>query len=158
MEEQNNYVLGVYIMGIKRRPELANKPCVIQYVANERRLVLTITVNESVETIPVDRSRVINARNVVRTIMSQDDFKNKSISQTDVQLLAVAVTGTYGALLGTLVNQSGLLNNTNSGAVTYTSLNELHITYMNDDNEQRDLIIQTDMDPSNLINIINQNA
>lgn len=158
MEEQNNkIILGVYVMGIKKRPELANKPCVLQYIENENRLALSITVNESIENIYFDRSKIIGARNVVRTIISQDDFKNKSVSEVDVKLLAVAFTGTaYGPLVGTLIDRSGLLRGSNSGAVTYTSLNEVHITYINDENEQRDLMIQTDLDPSYLIDLINK--
>ena len=155
MEEQKNVLLGIYIMGIKRRPDLANKPCILQYSEVDGNIILSITVNGSFENISIDRSRIVGARSVVRTIMSQDEFKNTSVNQTDVQLLATAFTGVYGALVGNLVNKSGLLNSSNSGAVTYSSLNELRITYINDDNEQRNLVLQTDMYPSNIVNYIN---
>lgn len=155
MEENRNVILGIYIMGIKKRPELANKPCVVQYLENEKRVVLSITVNEMVENISIDRSRIVNVRNVPRTILSQNEFKDTSINESDVSVLASAFMGSYGGLVGTLVNQSGLLKSSNSGAVTYTSLNELHITYIDEENLQRDLMIQTDLDPTNFMNLIN---
>lgn len=157
MEENKNILLGIYVMGIKKRPELANKPCVVNYSVEEKKLTLSINVEESVENIFLDRSRILGARNVVRTIMSQDEFKNTSVNGYDVNVVATAFAGVYGNLVGTLVNQSGLLNRTNSGSVTYTSLNELRITYMNDDNEQRDLVVQTDLNPDEFINLINNN-
>ena len=155
-QEQKNVILGIYVMGIKKRPELANNPCVLQYAESASRLILSITVNETIENISIDRSKIIEAKNVVRTIISQNDFKNTSANEASVKMLAIAFTGTaYGPLVGTLINSSGLLKGSNSGAVTYTSLNEIHITYINDDNEQRDLIIQTDLNPDNFIEIIN---
>ena len=156
MEESKNVILGIYIMGIRKRPELANKPCVVQYLENDKRVILSITANETVENIAIDRSRIVNAKNVVRTIISQNEFRDTSMNEVDVNKLAMAFTGAYGGLIGTLANQSGLFHSSNSGAVTYTSLNELHITYMGDDDMQRDLIIQTDLDPTNLIDLINK--
>lgn len=155
MEENKNVILGIYIMGIKKRPELANKPCVVQYLENDKRVVVSITVNEMIENISIDRSRIVNVRNVPRTILSQNEFKDTSINESDLNVLAAAFMGSYGGLVGTLVNQSGLLKSSNSGAVTYTSLNELHITYIDEENLQRDLMIQTDLDPTNFMNLIN---
>ena len=155
MEENRNVILGIYIMGIKKRPELANKPCVVQYLENEKRVVVSITVNEMIENISIDRSRIVNVRNVPRTILSQNEFKDTSINESDVNVLAAAFMGSYGGLVGTLVNQSGLLKSSNSGAVTYTSLNELHITYIDEENLQRDLMIQTDLDPTNFMDLMN---
>ena len=154
MEEQNNVILGFYIMGIRKRPELANKPCAVTY--SNSTLTLSITVNDTVENISFEQSRIMGVKNIVRTIMSQPEFQNTSINQYNVQLLATAVTGVSGVLIGSLINQSGLLNNTNSGAVNYTSLNEVHITYKNDEDEQRDIIIQTDLDPTNFITYLQQ--
>lgn len=141
-------------MGIKKRPDIANIPCVIQY--NDKGITLSITTaNNTVENILIDKSRISGSKNVIRTIISQDDFKDTSVNQADVQILATALVGSYGEILGTLINKSGLLNSSNGGAETYTSLNELHISYTNDDNEQRDLIIQIDIDPTGLIDLIN---
>ena len=156
MEEQNNAIIGFYIMGIRKRPELANKPCAVSYSESNRCLTLSITVNDAVENISFEIGRIVQVRNVVRTIMSQPEFQNTSVNQYNVQLLATAVAGASGVLIGSLINQSGLLNSSNSGAVNYTSLNEIHITYMNDENEQRDLIVQTDLDPTNFIDYLQQ--
>ena len=154
MEEKKGILLGIYIMGIKKRPELANRPCVLQYIENYKKLVLSVTVNEHVENIIFDQSKIMHVKNVVRTIVSQDEFKDNSVNESDVRLLAHAISIGYGGLFAELINRSGLLKKSNSGAVTYTSINELHITYMNDENEQRDLIIQTDLNPDDFIDCV----
>lgn len=155
MEEQNNIILGIYIMGIKKRPELAHKPCVITYSDVDKKLDLAITYDDKVEKLSYDISKIVGAKNVVRTIMSQTDFKDSSPNEQNITLLTTAISGVYGPLLGTLLNSSKLLSNSNSGEVNYTSLNELQITYINDEGEQRDLLIQTDLDPTKFIELIN---
>lgn len=155
MEEQNNVILGIYVMGIPKRAELANKPCAVTYSNADRKLVLTITFDNTVENISFDITRIVSVKNVVRTIMSQSEFKDNTPSQYNMQLLATAIAGTAGPLIGALLSSSGLLNSSNSGKVNYTSLNEVHITYINDNNEQRDLLIQTDLDPTAFIELIN---
>ena len=155
MEEQNNIILGIYIMGIRKRPELAHKPCVVTYSDINKKLDLAITYDDKVEKISYDISRIVGVKNVVRTIMSQTDFKDSSPNQQSVALLTNDISGVYGPLLGTLLNSSKLLSNSNSGEVNYTSLNELQITYLNDEGEQRDLLIQTDLDPTKFIELIN---
>ena len=155
MEEKNNAIVGIYVMGIPKRAELANKPCALTYSSANRQLVLTVTYDNNVENISFDINRIVSARNVVRTIMSQSEFKDNTPSQYNMQLLATAIAGTAGPLIGALLSSSGLLNSSNSGKVNYTSLNEVHITYINDNNEQRDLLIQTDLDPAGFIDLIN---
>ena len=156
MEEQKNVLLGIYVMGIRKRPDLANQPCILQYIETEGRLVLSITANGGVENFSFDKSKLVSASNSVRTIMSQDEFKDTSVNQANIQLLATAVTGPYGALIGTLVGKSGMFNSSNSGSVTYSTLNEVRIAYINDENEQRNMVIHTDLDPSGIIDYINQ--
>ena len=156
VEENQNVIFGIYVMGIKKRPELSNKPCVLQYLEEDKKLVLAFTLNGSVENVFFDGNKIISAKNVPRTIISQNEFKDTSVNEFDVNTFAITFGGAYGSLVGNLVNKSGLLNSSNSGAVTYTSLNELHVTYINDDNEQRDLVIQTDLDIDNFIALINK--
>jgi hypothetical protein len=155
MEEQNSIILGIYIMGLRKRPELAHKPCVITYSNENKKIDLAITYDDKVEKISFDISRIVGAKNVVRTIMSQSDFKDSSPNEQSVTLLTTAISGVYGTMFATLLNSSKLLSNSNSGEVNYTSLNELQITYINDEGQDRDLLIQTDLDPTKFIELIN---
>lgn len=142
--ENGIYVVGEYISGIKKRPDLVNGPCVLVY--KESGLSLSILVNEKAESFDFPYSCIDNILVNNRVIPLESTSLERKDPDTYENLVAFALFGVKGYGVTKTAELSNIAFN-NIGKVDFSNRSELIVEYHTED-ENRRLLLYVHTDPT----------
>ena len=142
--ENGIYVVGEYISGIKKRPDLVNEPCVLVY--KESGLSLSILVNEKAESFDFPYASIDNITINNRIIATENTSLERKDPATYDNLVAFALFGVKGYGVTKSAELSNIAFN-NIGKVDFSNRSELIVEYHTED-ENRRLLLYVHTDPT----------
>ena len=150
--ENEALVLGDYISGIAKRPDLSNQPCAL--VCKENSFVVSVLVGEKGEPFEIPYNIVESCTYRQRVVVSENMLDKKGTTQMNRDLLLMALIGPTGVMINHLPGVDKMFNNNNIGKVDYNNMFELIIEYRTPERNKR-LVINTYEEPSKIVNYYN---
>ena len=145
--ENEIYVVGEYISGLKKRPDLVNQPCVLVY--KENGLTLSVLVNEQAESFDFSYDSIDNITVNNRLIATENTTLDRNAPSTYDNLLAFSLTGIKGYSVTKTAELSDIAFNP-IGKIDYSKRIELVVEY-HTDTENRRLLLVVHNDPTEFV-------
>ena len=146
------YVIGEYVSGVAKRPDLVGQPCVL--VCGDDGFVLSVLSGEEGELFNFPYDNIDSVKTNFRLLVSEHKGPSKINPMTYEKLLAYALDGLRGYMSMRFAEFSNNAFNNSIGKMQYSKRQELIIEYHADDVNRR-LFIYADSDPKELINYYN---
>ena len=150
--ENEIYIVGDYISGIAKRPDLANHTCVLIYKENE--FLLSFAPNGKVEQFSISYNIIDDITFRKRVIVSEQKVEIKD-TKVERDVLAVALLGPTGLIANNMPGlKKAFADDNTHGKMDYNELYELIIKYHTAE-DTRNLIINVHEDPKEFIEHFN---
>ncbi len=149
--EKEIYISGEYISGISKRPDLANKPCVLVYKENE--FVVAVANGETAEPFSIPYNIVESCTFNTRVVTSEVMI-GKGDGGFNGDMLALAVGGPTGLILSRAAGLNKIYNVGNIGKVDYSNMYQLVVEYRAPERNRR-LVINVFENPKSFVEHFN---
>ena len=146
--EKELYIVGEYISGIKKRPDLVNQPCALIY--REEVLTLSVLVNEEAEIFDFPYSSINNISSSTRVLVSENMGLNNKDPRTYEHLIAFAIRGFKGYTVSKMSEISEQAFHNTIGRMDYSHMFELIVEYNSPEGIRR-LLLNTFNNPKPFI-------
>ena len=146
------YVIGEYVSGVTKRPDLVGKPCVLLH--GDDGVVLTVMAGDEPESFNFPYDSINGVKSDIRLLVSENMGQSKDRNWPYAKLIAYSLNGLKGYRNARMAEIRDQAFNNTIGKMEYSKRRELIIEYHNETGDRR-LFIYADSNPRDFINHFN---